>query len=455
MSLSSARLDALESLIVGHAGASDATQRVIGAARLEARTILTAGLDAQAEAELAQGIFCAAAVAGLAAAGSLGRELGRALTTELGGPQQMLVVALAASGHPSLAAAATNAAASAQAALLLHLGDCTAVEIWRPGADGKLAVAFSAGDGPLPPAARPIAAQTWKLDAPQRSRSIAAVPIRAHGVHCAVLVWRSGDVERSAPLAERAAAALAAPLQQALAVERNQTALDAMVAQPERRLRRLALDLHDGALQDAALIAGELRRLEDDLRPIVAGTTSADQVREGLEALAALVAALDNDLREVATSVEGPGMLRRPFADAIEAIVRVFRARTPIVTTVDIRGDADAITDSQRIAVFRVVQEALTNVRKHSDARHVTVKVHVDHSGLEAEIRDDGSGFDAERAMDAAAKRGSIGLLGMVERVRLLGGNCEIASKARVGTTVRLQLPTYKLPTEDEDVKPR
>ena len=454
MSLSSDKLDALESLIDDVGNDAEPTRQAIAAARFEARTILTAGLDDQAEADAAEFIFASSVVARLAADGRLDDAIAGALTRHLGGSAQMLRIALAASAHPSLTAAPATVAAGAQASLLVHLGQCAVVEIWRPDSDGALRASFHAGDAPMPREAQQTATQAWG-GTPQRSRNIGAVAIRAHGVVCAVLLWQSADVERSAALAERAAAALGAPFQQALAVERNQEGIDAMIAQPERRLRRLALDLHDGALQDVALIAGELRRFEDDLRPIVAATEHGETIRNGLESLQALVAALDNDLREVATSVEGPGMLRRPFADAIEAIVRVFRAQTPVLTKVSIRGDADGITDSQRIAVFRVVQEALSNIRKHSDARHVSIDVAIDDSGLRAVIHDDGAGFDIDRAMDAAADRGSIGLLGMVERVRLLGGTCEITSGSRDGTTITVGLPTYTLPTADDGATPR
>ncbi|HVW19449.1 MAG TPA: ATP-binding protein, partial [Solirubrobacteraceae bacterium] len=319
---------------------------------------------------------------------------------------------------------------------------------------GALRVALRLGEQPLLGGTARPARRAWAQDALVLARRTVAAPVRVHGERAAVLCWHGHDARTAAALVERAAAVLGAPVQLALAVERNEAGLEAMVAQPERRLRRLALDLHDGALQDVALIAGELRRLEDDLRPIVVGTDHAEAVRAALQELATLVDALDVDLREVATSVEGPGMLRRPFADAIEAIVRVFRARAPIAASVEVRGDADHITDSQRIAVFRVVQEALSNARKHSRATRVQVVVRVQDDRLTAVIADDGIGFDPGRAFDDAAGRERIGLLGMIERVRLLGGTCDVVSRPGAGTTIRVTLPSYRVPAAEDPLTP-
>lgn len=91
-------------------------------------------------------------------------------------------------------------------------------------------------------------------------------------------------------------------------------------------------------------------------------------------------------------------------------------------------------------AAFRVVQEAVTNVLRHAKARHVRVKV-AGNKRLTLSITDDGAGFDVERALERAAAGGHLGVVGMRERVRALGGHFGVRSTLGTGTEVRVELP--------------
>jgi signal transduction histidine kinase len=97
-------------------------------------------------------------------------------------------------------------------------------------------------------------------------------------------------------------------------------------------------------------------------------------------------------------------------------------------------------------ACFRVAQEALTNVARHAGARRVQVHLRKDGPELRLSIRDDGQGFDVPAARRKAAGGGSLGLLGMQERVLLLGGQMEIESAPGQGTLVRARFPLETLP---------
>jgi signal transduction histidine kinase len=102
------------------------------------------------------------------------------------------------------------------------------------------------------------------------------------------------------------------------------------------------------------------------------------------------------------------------------------------------------------IACFRVVQEALTNVVRHARAQHVWIELRQRHGRLELEVRDDGVGFDVETTLEQAAARGSLGLLGMRERVQILGGDLEVESTRASGTWIRLSIPVTSRETEPE-----
>jgi signal transduction histidine kinase len=93
------------------------------------------------------------------------------------------------------------------------------------------------------------------------------------------------------------------------------------------------------------------------------------------------------------------------------------------------------------IAAFRTTQEAVTNVIRHADASRVSVAIRCPDGVLEIDVEDDGRGFDVARTVGSPASGKSVGVLGMLERARMLGGTCEIASSPGGGTRVRIRIP--------------
>src|SRR5262249_37996982 len=153
---------------------------------------------------------------------------------------------------------------------------------------------------------------------------------------------------------------------------------------------------------------------------------------------------LDRTLRELAQSLEPASVLDRPLVEALEREIDSFERRSKIRTTFELDGDFDSMTASQRIALYRIVQEGLANIREHSRAKHVWIRVHEGPNGIEAEIADDGRGFEVAKTLIRAAKRGRLGLVGMGERVRLLGGRFDVDSRPGGPTTLRLVLPRWQ-----------
>ncbi len=94
-----------------------------------------------------------------------------------------------------------------------------------------------------------------------------------------------------------------------------------------------------------------------------------------------------------------------------------------------------------KIACFRVMQEALTNVSRHAQARNVWVELRQSADDVELVIRDDGGGFDPGTGRGSVDRGESFGLFGMKERVGLLGGEVEITSRPGYGTSIRARLP--------------
>jgi signal transduction histidine kinase len=197
--------------------------------------------------------------------------------------------------------------------------------------------------------------------------------------------------------------------------------------------RRIARDLHDGVLQDLSytaaamgliMLKAEGTGLEGDLQKAI------DAVRRAAQGLRGAV----NDLRLEEER-------NRPFSTLVESLVERSRRMDPardirlevqeeFPTTLTARvGDVDT-------GMLRVIQEALTNARRHSGARNVRVSLRVEEGDLVAEVADDGRGFGAESDP-------GVGMSSMRERALRLGGELEVESVPGEGTRVRLRLPMH------------
>jgi signal transduction histidine kinase len=115
--------------------------------------------------------------------------------------------------------------------------------------------------------------------------------------------------------------------------------------------------------------------------------------------------------------------------------------RTGLEATFDSEPCLVEVPFALRNACFRVAQESLTNVVRHSRARHVHVRLQVLADEVRLDIHDDGIGFDVTVARERALRGGSLGLLGMQERIELLAGKFDIESQPGRGTTIRILLP--------------
>jgi signal transduction histidine kinase len=127
------------------------------------------------------------------------------------------------------------------------------------------------------------------------------------------------------------------------------------------------------------------------------------------------------------------------LAPTLRWLAKQHEERTGIATQVV--GQLNDVSSDMAIACFRAVQEALTNVIRHARAQHVWIELSRNDGALELAVRDDGVGFDAAKTLDQAPSRGHLGLLGMKERVQILGGDIEVDSEPGRGTSIRISFP--------------
>jgi signal transduction histidine kinase len=268
----------------------------------------------------------------------------------------------------------------------------------------------------------------------------------AFGASRVVLVTRVAPEAHvlSVPVLERAAAALGAVFERGSLLERCSGRESSLSDACERRLVRLALDLHDGPLQNVVGICGDLKLLRHRLEQTAAEGMDNRRLLGSVGDLEARLEAIDTELRDLSHSLESPAIAKRPFADVLRGEVESFRRRCDISLSLDLSGDLKNLTASQRIALMRIIQESLSNIREHSCAREVRVAVSGGRDRLTAEIVDDGCGFDVAETLLDAGRRGRLGLVGVSERARLLGGSCEIHSRPGGPTRVAVELPRWR-----------
>ena len=239
------------------------------------------------------------------------------------------------------------------------------------------------------------------------------------------------------------AAALSPVIERERLLEHSASRERTLIASAERRLMRLGFDLHDGPIQDVLALAGDVQLLQKQVYPFIL-EDYREQAHGRFDDLSGRLVELDRQLREIAHSLETKSVISRPLGEILHREIDTFAERTGIQTELEIRGDPDSLSSAQRITVFRAIQEALANVREHAGATHVTVRVRARRSAIELQIVDDGMGFEVERALAKAAQRGRLGLVGIGERVHMVGGTFELESQPGGPTTLKLTLPRWE-----------
>lgn len=209
---------------------------------------------------------------------------------------------------------------------------------------------------------------------------------------------------------------------------------DIRVMEEERH--RLAREFHDGPLQALAAIAIRI----DLCKQLSAGDDSVALQNE--------LAQLRLDFQKSIIEVRGvmaewrlPSLEGKRLQEAISDYVRQYEVHTGIEVGLDLRGvSAPRLTEAQQVAIFRILQEALRNASQHAEASEVRIEAVMESGILQVAIQDNGKGFNLLSATANYPQQG-LGLAGMQERAKALGGELHIDSQPGRGTIVRLSVP--------------
>ena len=205
-------------------------------------------------------------------------------------------------------------------------------------------------------------------------------------------------------------------------------------AQEEER-ERISVDLHDGVAQWLAAASYRAQTVNALL--------SGNDNNEAQDEMATMESTIDKSLKELRRVLIG---LRPPALDELGLSHALQQSLEALKTDgLDCQfsetGIPVRLPSDIEIAIYRVAQEALTNVRKHADATRVNLRLQFQADKLVVEIRDNGIGFGLSQTLDSAISVGHMGLLGMKQRVETLGGDIKIKTGEGAGTTIILQLP--------------
>jgi PAS domain S-box-containing protein len=196
--------------------------------------------------------------------------------------------------------------------------------------------------------------------------------------------------------------------------------------------RRIARDLHDSAGQVVTALTMHLASITQG---------AADpKVRKVAEESQEMLGQLGKEIRTISYLLHPPLLDENGLPGALRWYTDGLVQRSGLKIVLDISADFGRLPDAIEVAIFRIVQECLTNVHRHSGAKTATIRLETDVSTVLLEIRDDGSGIPKNILARILTQRSGVGMAGMRERVRHLHGELDIQSDS-TGTTVSIRLP--------------
>lgn len=442
-----ASIEAAQRLLYAHLGSGNGTPRAIDAAAGRARSLAAVGAG-----ELGPVILLSELLPEICLDRGVDHDKIRLLvdaTAELSGtPGDAFRVQLAqcAAGGRALLEVPPKPAIDMALRLLFVLAPVRQVSLWE--ADDRGDPNCSSHAGPFPSKRTAELARGVLQGGPANHSAglLVGIPVTGREAPVAALMARPepGGRTRCDALLRQFSPLLGAQLERRSLIQRAASTERLLADASERRLSRLAFDIHDGPLQNVAGITGDLAMLRRRLRETLPDQRVRLEVLGCVEDLEARLRATDTELRDLSHSLESPAAPRVPFTRMLHEELEAFRRRTDIRPGIEIEGDFEDLTECQRIALWRIVQESLANTREHSGAREVRVKARAARDRLHVEVVDDGCGFEVRETLLDAARRGRLGLVGVSERVRLLGGRCEIRSNPGGPTSVSVTLPRWR-----------
>ena len=227
--------------------------------------------------------------------------------------------------------------------------------------------------------------------------------------------------------------------------ERLQELTRQLVGIQEEERRRLSRELHDEAGQALTALSINLEMLASDLPDDLL------ELRQRMATAVQLTNTTLDQIRSMAQVLRPPALDTLGLRPSLEGLCQSFQRNTRIMVTAHFEEWPGALPDTYNITLYRCLQEALTNVARHARAEHVWAEMRIEPDGLTLIVEDNGRGMTYTGALGRSSRQ-KLGLVGLQERLELLGGKLEIDSKPGSGTRLTARLPAPQDVHEEEEV---
>jgi signal transduction histidine kinase len=274
-----------------------------------------------------------------------------------------------------------------------------------------------------------------------------AMPLTSHGqVIGSLVLCTLYDATpfslRDVALAQAIAAQLSVAIENATLYEEVEQSgklrgelLHRVVSAQEAERQRIARELHDGTGQTLTALGLGLAAAADRI------DSEPAAVRRQLIDMKQMNAQVLQEVHNVIADLRPSVLDNLGLLPALRGHIRAFEERTGIQTKLAVQGKSARLKPDVETTIFRIVQEALTNVFRHAAAAGASVEITFAADSVRLSVADDGRGFDVSTALAGEDGRAAWGLLGIQERASLVGGTAEIASAPNQGATVNISIP--------------
>ena len=221
----------------------------------------------------------------------------------------------------------------------------------------------------------------------------------------------------------------------ALAREAERRELQAKIIESQENERRhLAQELHDETIQTLLVIANHAHSLST-------AAARQDSIRDTAERIREIALQTIEELRRISIALMPSVLDTLGLVPALRWLADNATKDSGIKTRLTVRGDYHGHDRQEELAIFRTVQEALTNIKKHAHAFNSYVTLDMTNGSIKLTIRDDGQGFRPPKRIESLGSSGRLGLYGIQQRVHALRGTLSLRSRAGRGTTLSIELP--------------
>lgn len=200
-----------------------------------------------------------------------------------------------------------------------------------------------------------------------------------------------------------------------------------IIQSSEDEIKRIAIELHEGVGQTLYSVYTGLQFLEE--------STQDRDVKNYIHEMGEVLEKTIQEIRFLSVELHPPTLSSLGFFPALKSYLKLYTSTFGILVELNQEGEEFSLPETHRITLFRVCQEALGNIAKYADTVQVTIDVKWSTNFIQIVIKDLGIGFEVEKSLH------NPGLAAMIERMKLIGGDCVINSIIGKGTTVKLYLP--------------